>query len=289
MFDYILSIQYCRSPRLLMSKRISITIILFYSAVIHHYHYTIVNCYSWCCLKTCSYKFGNKLLWLANSTADGRSTQIARFMWPTWGPPGSCRPQVGPILPPWALPSGSYRASESDRSLQGAGDVYALLQNTEGKAPVWRQAALGYRQLLNTHKSSRWNRFVCVISMISSKHKCCTETDVDSYGTILPRSCFGICTCETSLANSYLSLLECQTLISLYKARHGKITANRTRLCDNTVLQKPACQMYHVMQRFNIDLMPQQNAPILIVKNQDRSMSVLTFEKGDQEYVFADR
>ena len=25
-------------------------------------------------------------------------TQIARFMRPTWGPPGSCRPQVGPVL-----------------------------------------------------------------------------------------------------------------------------------------------------------------------------------------------
>ena len=24
-------------------------------------------------------------------------TQIARFMGPTWGPPGSCRPQVGPM------------------------------------------------------------------------------------------------------------------------------------------------------------------------------------------------
>ena len=30
-------------------------------------------------------------------------TQIARFMWPTWGPPGSCRPQVGPMLAPWTL------------------------------------------------------------------------------------------------------------------------------------------------------------------------------------------
>ena len=26
-------------------------------------------------------------------------TQITRLMWPTWGPPGSCRPQVGPIWP----------------------------------------------------------------------------------------------------------------------------------------------------------------------------------------------
>ena len=35
-------------------------------------------------------------------------TQIARFMWPTWGPPGSCRPQVGRILVRWTLLSGNY-------------------------------------------------------------------------------------------------------------------------------------------------------------------------------------
>ena len=33
-------------------------------------------------------------------------SQIARFMGPTWGPPGSCRPQMGPMLAPWALLSG---------------------------------------------------------------------------------------------------------------------------------------------------------------------------------------
>ena len=33
-------------------------------------------------------------------------TQIARFMGPTWGTPGSCRPQMGPILAPWTLLSG---------------------------------------------------------------------------------------------------------------------------------------------------------------------------------------
>ena len=32
-----------------------------------------------------------------------RTTRIAKCMGPTWGPPGSCRPQMGPILPPWAL------------------------------------------------------------------------------------------------------------------------------------------------------------------------------------------
>ena len=30
-------------------------------------------------------------------------TQIATFMGPTWGPPGSCRPQMGLMLAPWTL------------------------------------------------------------------------------------------------------------------------------------------------------------------------------------------
>ena len=33
--------------------------------------------------------------------------QIARFMGPTWGPPGSCRPQMAPMLAPWILLSGT--------------------------------------------------------------------------------------------------------------------------------------------------------------------------------------
>ena len=31
-------------------------------------------------------------------------SKIAKFMGPTWGPPGSCRPQVDPMLVPWTLP-----------------------------------------------------------------------------------------------------------------------------------------------------------------------------------------
>ena len=34
------------------------------------------------------------------------ATQIAKFMGPTWGPPGSCRTQMGPTLAPWTLLSG---------------------------------------------------------------------------------------------------------------------------------------------------------------------------------------
>ena len=32
--------------------------------------------------------------------------QIVRFVWPTWGQPGSWRPQEGPTLAPWILLSG---------------------------------------------------------------------------------------------------------------------------------------------------------------------------------------
>ena len=38
-------------------------------------------------------------------------TQIARFAWPTWGPHGSCWPQVGPMLAPWTLLSRTYHSS----------------------------------------------------------------------------------------------------------------------------------------------------------------------------------
>ena len=33
-------------------------------------------------------------------------SQITKFMGPTWGPPGSCQPQMGPMLAPWILLSG---------------------------------------------------------------------------------------------------------------------------------------------------------------------------------------
>ena len=32
--------------------------------------------------------------------------QIAKFMGPAWGPHGSCRPQMGPMLAPWTLLAG---------------------------------------------------------------------------------------------------------------------------------------------------------------------------------------
>ena len=44
--------------------------------------------------------------WSSSLTHGSEQSQIAMFMGPTWGPPGSCRPQMGPMLDPWTLLSG---------------------------------------------------------------------------------------------------------------------------------------------------------------------------------------
>ena len=59
-------------------------------------------------------------------------TQIAKFVWPTWGPPGSWRPQVGPTLAPWILLSGKL--------LHGAVPyrVARVLHCTHGDVMTWK-------------------------------------------------------------------------------------------------------------------------------------------------------
>ena len=44
-------------------------------------------------------------------------TQIVRFIWPTWDPPRSCRPQVGPMSAPWTLLSGYSRTGLTQQIL----------------------------------------------------------------------------------------------------------------------------------------------------------------------------
>ena len=44
--------------------------------------------------------------------------QIAKFMAPTWDPPGSCRPQMGPMLAPWILLSGTFWTNDYLMSLR---------------------------------------------------------------------------------------------------------------------------------------------------------------------------
>ena len=46
------------------------------------------------------------LPWYRSPKLVGYTSQIAKSMGPIWGSPGSCRPQMGPMLAPWSLLSG---------------------------------------------------------------------------------------------------------------------------------------------------------------------------------------
>ena len=61
--------------------------------------------------------FGITLYCIQHSNTRVITSLIARFMGPTWGPPGSCRPQVGPILAPWTLPSGITKDSQETQHI----------------------------------------------------------------------------------------------------------------------------------------------------------------------------
>ena len=94
-------------------------------------------------------KFECSMILTLNSTGCAWSwhptvqTQIARFMWPTWGPPGSCRPQVGPMLAPWTLLSGRAHLTFACRS-----NLYLLTSNCRLLPHIkWRSGPGGTHSL----------------------------------------------------------------------------------------------------------------------------------------------
>ena len=61
---------------------------------------------------------GLNVLKVSQGWEDWKISQIAKFMGPTWDPPGSSRPQMGPMLAPWTLLSEMlYRTSDSSKAL----------------------------------------------------------------------------------------------------------------------------------------------------------------------------
>ena len=65
------------------------------------------------------------------------SSQIARFMGPTWGPPGSCRPQVGPMFTTWTLLS-EFTLNETSNITKTLchGNAFRIVALCEGNPPV---------------------------------------------------------------------------------------------------------------------------------------------------------
>ena len=60
---------------------------------------------SFCCIALVHLPRGSRNHIRTNSI--GSNPPIARFMWPSWGPSGADRTQVGPMLAPWTLLPGT--------------------------------------------------------------------------------------------------------------------------------------------------------------------------------------
>ena len=64
-----------------------------------------------------------------------KQSQIAKFMGPTWGPTGSSRPQMGPMLTPWTLLLGSSHpfANHAVNGYENGQDMGSPLTNFIGE------------------------------------------------------------------------------------------------------------------------------------------------------------
>ena len=77
----------------------------------------------------------NAPLWKSSSefTHLDVATQIAKFMGPTWGPPGSCRPQMGPMSVPWTFLLGKVAWDLWNRTIRSVPCMLmAILFHKEG-------------------------------------------------------------------------------------------------------------------------------------------------------------
>ena len=78
------------------------------------------------------------------------SSQITKFMGPTWGPPGSCRPQMVPMLVPRTLLSGTCP--------QFTSSIWWMLQpQTPGRYPSTGSCGEGWNLQRNTHVMTLWH------------------------------------------------------------------------------------------------------------------------------------
>ena len=134
-----------------------------------------------------------QLRWCKGHSCLESTSQIAKFMWPTWGPPGSCWPtwgpsganrtQVGPMLAPWTLLSGDLLQHGRDHSVYVSRQwemvlhcnaisywlaAYTMIQHSRFK--LIHSSELNDFQLGLIHWHWYWNNYW--ISFMSPFHNC---------------------------------------------------------------------------------------------------------------------
>ena len=81
---------------------------------------------------------GHSGLKLEHSATRPHWTQISKFMGPTWGPPGSCRPQTDPMLAPWTLLSGKvYRGDYFSHARLNYRSIYMYINHNHCLIVLW--------------------------------------------------------------------------------------------------------------------------------------------------------
>ena len=101
----------------------------------------------------------------------------AKFMGPTWGPPGSCRPQMGPMLAPWNLLSGLAQGS-GNSSVSNTGLPQSSLSHPYIYCSEYSLAFLSSSNFLRDSCSSccAWLRDVSNSRIMASRRRRCSAS-----------------------------------------------------------------------------------------------------------------
>ena len=100
-------------------------------------------------VKTCKYTVSKSNFFDIQVPGKNITFQIASFMALTWGAPGSCRSQVGPILVPWTLLSGLAFHHPSSAILSGpnirhpsVSYIFCCRTNAQSAPALWEDNLL---------------------------------------------------------------------------------------------------------------------------------------------------
>ena len=109
--------------------------------------YTVASPWPWCSV---------------SQTYHNRASQIAKFIGPTWGPPGSCRPQMGLMLSPWTLLSGQLVWANIVKNISwGVGVAHCCQEiNIVSGSTTWTLQCYHHDDLklkICSHHCSRWS------------------------------------------------------------------------------------------------------------------------------------
>ena len=140
-------------------------------------------------------------------------SQIAKFMGPTYGPPESCQPQMGPMLAQWTLLSGSV----SKMGPQKAPDCFLLVMMYCG--PEHTESQPGCHQVCHTmgvaHKAAidsvtcSAHRSALLLQRQEPTHNSETFEKIDPHTAMKPADCWLLGLCfnikkPSSYGNSHL-------------------------------------------------------------------------------------